>query len=158
MKILLQKENGWKCHRRKSDHFGQTETLQLSVCRIWKLGVYSRPDSSSLTSGRQIAEGLAVNGTIRFGNGTLVSGMGQRGENNLRGPQRSLLSPLPKDGWELDMFQWRKEAVEWEELKNQMRGKMIEPSLDGSKMSSRGGRTHFLAQEGKAWFKVLVWG
>lgn len=64
-----------------------------------------------------------MNGMIRFGNGTLVSGMGQRGEINLRGPQRTLLSPLPKDGWDLDMF------------------KLI---------SSRGGRTHFLAQEGKA--------
>lgn len=55
----------------------------------------------------------------------------------------------PKDGWDLHMFKLRKEAVEWEKLKNQMRGKMIEPSLDGTKISGRGGRTRFLAQEGK---------
>lgn len=55
-------------------------------------------------------------------------------------------SPSPK-GFEY-FYKSREEAVKWEKLKGQMRGKLIEASLDGSGMY-RKKNTFSLAKEGK---------
>lgn len=66
----------------------------------------------------------------------------------MKGAPWSLLTPLPGDGWDLNLFKLHREAVEWDKLRNPMRGRVTEPSLGGEGLEERWRGAFPLAEEG----------